>query len=238
MSSPVVVLLHGAAANGRVFDPVVEQLPGVPVVAPSYPGRCGEDGPLLRDIDLLVDWTTSWLLGHGHWDVLLVGHSLGTAVAVGVAWQLLRLGQGQVRALVLLSTPTRPAAVAAVAGIWSTCVAQGDVTRARAMGFLPGTPEHHVQRAHDVEALTPLPAVAADWDVARSIGDRLPPPLPLPFHFVSGTMDRLSPIPDLETWAARLPDARVEAWPGVGHRLDVTEPQRIAQTIRNVLQGA
>jgi len=236
--APSVVLLHGAGANARIFDDVTGGLPGVEVHALSYPGRAGEPGPLLRDIDSLVDWTDARVAALGLMDVMLVGHSLGTAVAVGVAWRMLRRGTARVHSVMMLSTPTRPAAVHAVAGLWRSAVLRGEAAHVRAMGFLPNAPAHLVEQTQRIEGNTPADAILADWDVAVSIGDRRPPAMPVPLHFVSGALDRMGPEADLRAWAGALPCASVELWPGVGHRTDVTEAPRVAQKIRDLLRLA
>jgi surfactin synthase thioesterase subunit len=226
-----VVLLHGAGANARILAGVVAGLPGVDVHALSYPGRLEEPGPPLRDIESLVAWTHHRIEGLGLHSVVLVGHSLGTAVAAGVAWLLTRQARTRVHAVLMASTPTRAPGVKVTADLWRAAVLKGEVAWLRALGFLPGTDAELVRGCHAVEELTPLSTVSADWDVAASIGDRTPPALACPWVFVSGAQDKMSHAVDLHAWAARLPHATVELVEGAGHRMDVTHAALLAQRI-------
>lgn len=234
-SRPTLVLFHGAGANEHIYDPVLRLLPPGRAVALSYPGRCQQPGPLLRDIEALAAWADQAVEALGLQDVVLAGHSLGTAVAVGAANALVRRNACKVHRVIMLSTPTRPASVKAVSRLWRNAVQTGRTDSARAMGFLPNTPAVFLDWTQQVESQTPLEAIAADWEVALSIGDRTPPSLPLPIQFVSGDQDRMSPADGLHQWASALPQASVDLWPGVGHRLDVTEVERLAALLVSAL---
>jgi pimeloyl-ACP methyl ester carboxylesterase len=81
--SPVVVLIHGGQVGSWVWDSVRSQLKG-PSVAVNLPGHDGSGGSLkgLR-VSQCVDAVLREIPSSGR--IILVGHSLGGAVALAVA---------------------------------------------------------------------------------------------------------------------------------------------------------
>ena len=82
--SPTLVLLHGATLNGRMWDPIVEQLPEFKTVAPDMPGhgsRTGEPFVLSAAIKVVQDVVKSLAPAK----VVLCGDSLGSYVAEAAA---------------------------------------------------------------------------------------------------------------------------------------------------------
>jgi pimeloyl-ACP methyl ester carboxylesterase len=84
---PTLLLLHGLAAHGRVWDGVVERLPGRwpgRWIVPDLPGH-GRSAPVANygigyQAACLAD-----LVGDGATDVVAVGHSLGGLLALTLA---------------------------------------------------------------------------------------------------------------------------------------------------------
>jgi pimeloyl-ACP methyl ester carboxylesterase len=85
--TPVLVFIHGAGHDHSVW-----QLParhfarhGYTVLAPDLPGHGRSGGVPLERIDDLANWLVAWLVANGHARVTLVGHSMGSLIALRAA---------------------------------------------------------------------------------------------------------------------------------------------------------
>jgi branched-chain amino acid transport system permease protein len=102
-----VVLVHGSFASSRWWQPVMALLPAEQFTchAPDLPG-CGRsdrpDDPASYTVERLAAALADLLDALGLWDVDLVGHSLGAAVALSYAVA----HPGRLRSLTLVSTPS------------------------------------------------------------------------------------------------------------------------------------
>ncbi|HSN76442.1 MAG TPA: alpha/beta hydrolase [Anaerolineae bacterium] len=102
-----VMLVHGSFASSRWWQPTLALLPGEQFTcyAPDLPG-CGRsdrpDDPASYAVEGLSAALADLLDGLGLWDVHLVGHSLGAAVALSYAVA----HPGRLRSLTLVSTPS------------------------------------------------------------------------------------------------------------------------------------
>ena len=99
---PAVVLLHGALNDHSVWSLPARYLAhhGWAVLAPDQPGHGQSPGPALASVEALADWAVGCLAAAGVERAALVGHSLGSLVALEAA---ARLGD-RATALVLVAT--------------------------------------------------------------------------------------------------------------------------------------
>src|SRR5690348_15114363 len=84
---PAVVLLHGAgfdhtawALHSRWFAHH-----GFAVLAPDLPGHGRSQGPVLASIGAMADWTIALLDAAGAPSARLIGHSMGSLIALDAA---------------------------------------------------------------------------------------------------------------------------------------------------------
>jgi pimeloyl-ACP methyl ester carboxylesterase len=87
---PVVLMIHGAIDDHSVWALQSRWLAhhGCGVLAVDLPGHGRSAGPALPSIDTLADWCQALLAAAGAGRVLLVGHSLGSLVALELAARL------------------------------------------------------------------------------------------------------------------------------------------------------
>jgi pimeloyl-ACP methyl ester carboxylesterase len=98
----VIVLLHGAANDHRVWLPVTAGLAqaGYVVLAPDLPGHGGSAGALCTDVAHMAAWLLKLLDACGLERCALAGHSMGSLVALHAAG----LAPGRVSQLALVGT--------------------------------------------------------------------------------------------------------------------------------------
>ena len=84
---PTVVFIHGAGHDHSVWTLQTRYFAshGWNVVAPDLPGHGRSGGPALASIEALADWVLALLAELGHEPAMLVGHSMGSLIALEAA---------------------------------------------------------------------------------------------------------------------------------------------------------
>lgn len=257
-TGPVVVLVHGLGGNLRNFYGLVDKLAAVcRVVAVDRPG-CGYSTASGEHPTLSVQATIIARFLHrlGLDRPLLVGHSLGGALALALALD----HPDCVRALVLISTLSQvervPPAIFKSLDIrspalrwliaWTLMAPLGKLAQPATLKavFAPElVPESFAVESGAALGLRPDSFIAASKDMV-TVGHDLAimasryPSLAIPVDVIFGRQD---PILDYqahgERLAATLPHARLQLIEG-GHMIPVTVPGRIADLIKEAAQRA
>ncbi len=86
MSAPVLVFLHGALNDHGVWNALADHFAGLGwrVLAPDLPGH-GAPGTPLASVEEMADWLLATLDREEVWQAALVGHSMGSLVALEAA---------------------------------------------------------------------------------------------------------------------------------------------------------
>ena len=234
---PPVVLLHGLGAGGGSFGAMVTALrPHVRrVIIPELPGhgfsaRPAGGAPITPD--LLLDVIADALDGLLDEPAVVLGNSLGGAVALGYA---LRRPE-RVQALVLVS----PAGARLAADEWRELVAAFDLSStADARRFLARVyhrpPWFLALFAHEFPDLLRRPAVQ---EILASVTpEHSPTPdalgaLAMPVLLLWGRSERLLPASALAWFRLHLPPQTVIEEPdGFGHAPQLEQPDRLAARV-------
>lgn len=99
---PAVVFIHGAQNDHSVWALQTRWFAhhGYGVLAPDLPGHGRGKGPALRTVEEMAGWLLALLDAAGVANALLVGHSMGSLIALEAS----RQAPGRVRALAMLGT--------------------------------------------------------------------------------------------------------------------------------------
>jgi pimeloyl-ACP methyl ester carboxylesterase len=253
-AGPPLLLVHGLAGQLRHFTfGVVDQLASqYRVVAVDRPGSGysvrtpGASAALGAQADVLAALIDTLQLGRP----VVVGHSMGGAVALALAQR----HPERVASLVLVSPLTHLAQeVSAVFNglmiprpwvrtlvAWTLAVPLGIAKRDKVLSVLFGpeaAPRDFATRGGGLLTVRPSHFIAACTDLA-AIPDDLPEmiqrygAMQLPVSIIYGRGDGiLSPRDQGEALAAKMPGARLTLIEG-GHMLPLTQPDRVAQFIR------
>lgn len=251
-SGPPVVLLHGHGANLRIFTPLAARLAtgGRHVVAVDHRGfgRSSAVPPSFGFQGLVADLATLLDVLELR-DAIVVGHSMGGAVALGLAVERPEMVAERVRALVLINSSARgpadrplPRAKAAALD-WSLTERVGRHPR-HGLVFARSNFGVGVRRS-DVEAAR---AIGLGSPVARRQGltrrllgidltDRLGE-VGVPVLVLAGATDRVVPASESERIAEALPYARLEVFSGAGHMLPMERSAEVADMILQLATDA
>lgn len=239
------MLLHGQPGAGVLWAPVIELLaPDFEVAAPDRPGY-GVNSARPGGYWTNIAWLARFLEAQRR-DIVLVGHSWATGVALGYA---LRRDE-RLRGLVLVS-PVGPGAV----NVFDRVLALPIAGPALAVGgFFVARPVLHRVLARDVvDRDTRAELVAtmrANHDRAvwrsfvveqRALLDELPAMLEhvgdttVPTVVVAGTRDRVTPPSSATALVRLLQNGALVEVPGGGHQLPRTHPRIVADAVRSLV---
>ena len=98
-NSPLVVLIHGAAGTHLDWPPHLRRLDAASVYAIDLPGHGRSPGPACSTVDQYAEVVAAFITELDLAEVVLVGHSMGGAVALTIA----RQQPGAVMGLVLIT---------------------------------------------------------------------------------------------------------------------------------------
>lgn len=224
---PALVLVHGAGANARAWDPFARELSGFDVFAPSLPGRCGTAGEACERAEDAARWLDALLADLGVGGAIVLGHSYGGAVALELA-----LSSPRVRGLVLVASGARLRVHPGVIAMAEEAVR---VARPMSVGFAftRHAPREAIASYDAAAAHTPPAATLADWRACDAFDrmDRLGA-IDAPALISTGADDVLTPVKYQRYLTARLPRAQLEILPEAGHMLPWERPRELARTLR------
>jgi non-heme chloroperoxidase len=240
-----VVLLHGHGANLGIFAPLASRLAaaGRRVVAVDHRGfGQSSAAPPAFGFPGLVDDVATVLEKLDLRDAVVVGHSMGGVVALGLAVERPEVVADRVSALVLINSSARGPAdrplprakAAALDWSWTEHVGRHPrhglvLTRAN---FGIDARRSHVVAARAIGFASP--AVRRQGLTRRllgiDLGDRLGE-VQVPVLVLAGSADRVLAASESERIAELVPGARLEVFVGAGHMLPVERSDQVAELV-------
>jgi pimeloyl-ACP methyl ester carboxylesterase len=239
MRLPTVVLIHGAgfdhstwALHSRWFAHH-----GYSVLAPDLPGHGRSAGRALRSIAEMANWTAALLNAAGSSKAHLVGHSMGSLIALETAARHPR----KVSALTLVGTAAAmtvgpdllkaaesndPAAIDMVS-IWGLGFS-AELGGSLAPGlWMHGGAQRVLQHCAPGVLFSDLSACNTYVDALAAAAK-----IAVPTTIVLGERDMMTPAKAGKTLAAAIANARTIVVPGAGHMLMTERPDELLAAIK------
>ena len=225
--SPAALLIHGAGGSHLNFPIQLRRHARWNAILPDLPGH-GKSAPAGRDT--VADYGLDMLALLDALDIesaILVGHSMGGAIAL---WLALEYAE-RVAGLALVCTgarlPVNPALIDSI-------VAAPDDTITQLLRWMwaPGADDALVSASESVLRECPRAVLAddfracANFDVRGRLREIRAPTL-----VVAGELDKMTPPKLSEELAAGIADARLCEIPGAGHMAHLEQPQAVASEI-------
>lgn len=230
---PPLVLLHGAGGSHLDWPGELRHLPGVETIVVDLPGHGKSSLPARQSIDAYAEDLVTFLQALQIPGVVLLGHSMGGAIALSMAIQ----AADRIKGLVLIGTgarlPVHPAILTQVtvdpAGVYSRLV--------RGM-WVTGTSEDVLQAARQRLESCPPDVVHADFLACDSYDVRASlPVIDVPALVIGGTADRMTPLVLSETLVQELPDAELVVVEDGGHMMALEQPAVVAGAVLEWFQA-
>lgn len=229
-TGPALVCVHGSADNQHVYDRLLDAIPGRERYAINLPGRAGTDGPPLDDVAAMEAFLARFLESEVKGEYLIVGHSLGGAIAIEHA---LAGRSDRLAGIVLLATGARLRVHPMILQLFEQVAKSGSKIPPLPPGlYEPDTEPNLVAQASKDRELTPIESAGADWQAANSF-DRMQDigQIEVPAMIVAGTEDALTPLKYAQYMDTRLPRSELHVIDGGGHMLVMERVEELANWI-------
>jgi len=230
---PALILIHGAGGNHLHWPAALRRMPGATVYAVDLPGHGRSEGPGRERIEDYAADILRFMDAVGVARGVLVGHSMGGAVAQMTALT----APERVAGLVLVGTGARlRVAPALLDGILQD--ARGALALITDWAWGPEADPTLVARGRRMMARVNPRVVWGDFaacdrfDVRERVGEIAAPTL-----VITGSEDRMTP-PRFGQWLAEhIPDARFVLVEGAGHMVMLEKPDQVASAVREWLRA-
>jgi pimeloyl-ACP methyl ester carboxylesterase len=246
---PVAVFIHGAQNDHSVWALQSRYFAhhGFAVLAVDLPGHGRSGGAALASIGQMADWLNALLDTTQAGKVVLIGHSMGSLVAleaaarqpqrvVGVALIGTAYPMKVSPALLETAREREPVAIDMV-NQWShSSIAQKP--SAPAPGFyVPAGSRRLMQR---ISQRNPEQVFFTDFSACNDYahGEQAAASLHCPALFLLGRKDMMTPPKAASVLAAAMPDAKVVTLEGSGHALMAEQPDQVVESLFRFASGA
>jgi len=230
---PALILIHGAGGSHLHWPAALRRMPGATVYAVDLPGHGRSEGPGREHIEDYVADIVRFMDAVGVSRGVLVGHSMGGAIAQMTAL----MAPERVAGLVLVGTGARlRVAPALLDGILQD--ARGALALITEWAWGPEADPAMVARGRQMMARVNPRVVWGDFaacdrfDIRERVGEITAPTL-----VITGSEDRMTP-PKFGQWLAeRIPGARFVLVKGAGHMVMLEKPDQVASAVREWLKA-
>jgi len=230
---PPLLLVHGAGGSRLDWPAALRRLPGARVLTLDLPGHGRSTGPGRDTIEGYAQDVCQFLDRLGLERAVLVGHSMGGAIAQQVAL----CNPDRVAGLVLIATGSKlPIDPALPQRILDAPDATLDWIINNAWG--PQITDDLRALAHQRMAQTPPSVLRGDYLACQSFDmrDRLHK-ITAPALIIAATDDRMVHLSFSETLAGRIPRAALVVIQGAGHMLPLERPAEVARAVTEWLEA-
>jgi pimeloyl-ACP methyl ester carboxylesterase len=237
---PAVVLLHGAGFDHSTWALQSRWFAhhGYSVLAPDLPGHGRSPGKPLTTITELADWTAALLDAAGAPKARLVGHSMGSLIALETAAR----HPDKVSGLSLIGTAaTMTVGPDLLKAAEANDLAAIDMVSIWGLGFkaelggslAPGLWMH--QGAQRVLQRCALGVLYSDLNACNAYQNALAAAaqIKVPVTFILGERDMMTTAKAGKTLAAAIPHARTVVLTGAGHMMMIEQPDELLAALKD-----
>lgn len=230
-----LVLIHGAGGSSLHWPHEIRYLPELSVLAIDLPGHGESPGEEKASIESYSDAVLSFLDQMGINQVLLAGHSMGSAIAMRMSLD----HPDRVRGLVLVGSGAK---LRVHPQLLEDCRSEETypkvVSQLLAWSFSPTADQNLVRTAGKrMQELTPS-VLLADFkacdafDIREQVGDISQSTL-----IICGEDDQMTPVRFSQYLAERIRGSRLQVIPGAGHMVMLEKPRIVADLIGEFTGG-
>ncbi|MDR5695841.1 MAG: alpha/beta hydrolase [Armatimonadota bacterium] len=225
---PRLLLIHGSGGRGQIWQYQLLAFPGAE--APDLPGHPYGKG--CSRVEEYVEWIREYIQSRAWGQVVLGGHSLGGAIALGYALTY----PGDLHGLILVGTGAR---LRVRQEFLSGLIEDYARTVEELLGWLfgPGADPRVVEKTRQVLRETQPEVTHGDFlachgfDVMDRVGE-----IRVPTLVICGAEDRMTPPKYSEYLHAHIPNSRLVIVTGAGHMVMLEQPEKVNEAIGEFLE--
>ena len=232
-NKPPVILIHGAGGSHLYWPANIRRLIGYEVYALDLPGH-GRSSRALQDTILAyAESVDEWMAAAGLQKAIVIGHSMGSAIALTLALENPQLIAG----LGLLGAGARlkvnPQILDQIGDAETFLATVNKVTK---WSFSSLAPEILTALAEKRLAEAGPQVLHADFwacnafDITADLGQIKQPAL-----IICGQEDKMTPVQESRFLAENIPHARLELVPEAGHMVMLEKPEHVAHLLDGFL---
>lgn len=228
-----VLLIHGAGSSHLLWPAELRRMVGMSVLALDLPGHGRSGGEVCATIDGHAEAVAEFIRAAGLPPAVIVGHSMGGAIALTLALDWAPCVAGVVAIATAARLPISPVLTAALERDFEAAL---DLIGRTA--WAPGADRSLVERGSRALRETGPAVLRADFaacsrfDVTERLGA-----IGQPCLLVAGQLDRIVPPESTSRMRERIPGSRLVVIEGAGHMLTLERPQAVPQAIRAFLNA-
>lgn len=227
--TPSIVLIHGAGGTHLYWPSEVRRLPGYRVYAPDLPGHGKSGGRGMQSIADYSNALINWLDAMDLHSAVMIGHSMGSAIALSLALDHPRrvLGLGLAGAGARLRVSPELLEQTSNPTTFSNAV-----TTVINRSFSSHAPARLIELATRRMAETRSSVLYGDFLACDEfdVRDRLVE-LHQPTLVLCGAQDQMTPVRFAQYLASEIPNAVLKTIPDAGHMVMLEQPLAIAAAI-------
>ncbi len=237
---PAVVLIHGAGFDHSAWALQSRWFAhhGFSVLVPDLPGHGRSAGPALRSIAEMADWTAALLDAAGVGKAHLIGHSMGSLIALETTVRhpekvskLSLIGTAATMTVgpdLLKAAEANDQAAIDMVSIWGLGFA-AELGGSLAPGlWMHGGAQRVLQHCAPGVLFSDLNACNSYQDALAAAAKVM-----VPTTVILGERDMMTPARAGKALAAAIPGARIVALPGAGHMLMTERPDELLVALKD-----
>jgi len=246
---PTAVFIHGAQNDHSVWALQTRYFAhhGYSVLAVDLPGHGRSKGQPLATVEAMADWLSALLLSAGVQRAVLIGHSMGSLIALETASRAKALVAGvalvgtaypmKVSPLLLEASEHREQSAIDMVNIWShSSIAQKP--SAPGPGFY--VPSGSRRLMQHIAKKNTAKVFFTDFSACNAYanGEAAAKALHCPTLFLLGRNDMMTPPKAVATLLSALPDSQRVIVDGSGHALMAEQPDQVLDTLFEFANGS
>ncbi len=228
-----VVLIHGAGENHLMWPAGLRRLPNADVYAIDLPGHGKSHGSGCRTIDDYTAWLAAFLDALHMPRAIIVGHSMGGAIALSFS----RMYPDRTLGLVLIASGAKLRVAPQLLDLLQSDLPAAAELISR-LEWGPNTPQPIIElgrqqlMAGQREVIYDDFCACNTFDMITRLNEIVAPAL-----IVSGALDQLTPIKYAVFMAERIPHARLVSVPDAGHMVMIEAEAIVAHEVEQFVHG-
>jgi pimeloyl-ACP methyl ester carboxylesterase len=232
---PSLLFIHGAGGNASVWEEQASFFRGMSrVFRVELPGHGKSSGLGEAEIPAYAEWVRGFLASASSpGPVVVIGHSMGGAVAIHLALDPPRSLLG----IVLMGTGARLGVMPAIFQLLETDP-EGFFRTIDLVAYGPSVSEELKKRGTDMIRECPIPVILKDFRACDrfDLKARLQE-IRLPTLIICGEEDKLTPVKYSIFLNERIPGSRLVLIPQAGHMAMVEKPEVVNRAIEDFLSS-